>query len=362
MYKIKNVVFVSLALITTLFGVCSSFILPDKYYFDANLIRFDPGSEKGLSGSYSFTMWFYDLLHLNQLEYYFIAVLQIPVIFYLLSRLGIPEIFGRPILRNLIVWLTLLIFAVYLSIPSKEFVNFIYIIIICLVLVSSLKLIKKLVIVCVLFIFLGIWYRPYFVLIPILSLSLYLGSFVNIKNKIALNIVSGLLIACFISLSYGMIKGEFMSQSTRESLNERRMGREDSQTIIVSPVKTDTFLGESISIFYGFFTVNLPFNGLKFFYKPQVIAFVFWQILMVSYLIFFYNKCLKRKNIFKHEVWFFHFTFAYLIIQGIFEPDLGSAVKHKLGVFPLIYLALYYDQGLVKQVKKYVKYVVRNTK
>ncbi len=358
-FKVKNVVYIFIALTTIILGVCSSFFLPEKYYFDANLIRFDPWNEKGLIGSYSFAMWFYDILRLNRLEYYFVAIVQLPIIFYLLSRLGIPNIFGKLVLRNIIVWTTMLIFAVYLSIPSKEFINFVYILIISLVLISPYKLVTKLIIVNVMFIFLGLWYRPYFSLIPILGIGLYLGKFIKIRNKVVFNIISGLLIACFISLSYGLIKGEFMSQSSREKLNKRRVGREDSQTIIVSPIETDTFIGESVGVFYGFFSVNFPVNGLKFFYKPQVMAFILWQMLMFVYLIYYYHKCLRKKKEYLHEEWFFHFTFAYLIVQGVFEPDLGSAVKHKLGVFPLIYLALYYDQDLVKRTSKSIKYVIR---
>jgi hypothetical protein len=34
---------------------------------------------------------------------------------------------------------------------------------------------------------------------------------------------------------------------------------------------------------------------------------------------------------------------CFFIVQGIFEPDLGTSIRHKIGLFPLIYFALYYE-------------------
>lgn len=357
--KKNNTVFGAIIIATTLIGICSPFLLPDKYYYDANLIAFDPGNEKGLIGSYSFTMWFYDFFKLNSLSYSVIAIIQLPIIFLIIRKLGIPSMFSKLYLRNAVVWITFLILGVYLAMPSKEFITIIYIGFICFVLKSNLQLHFKILVVSLMFVFFGLWFRPYFSLIPILAIGVSLVSKVKIKNKLFFNILIGLLIACFISLSYGVLKGEFMSQSSRERLNTKRIGRDDSQTLIISPVRTDTFPGESVGIFYGFFTVNLPINGLRFFYKPHVIAFVLWQLIMSIYILLFYRRCLKQRNSFKQEIWIFHYIIAYFIIQGIFEPDLGSAVKHKLGLTPLIYLAIYYDQKLINVSKKTVKYVFK---
>jgi hypothetical protein len=359
--KSKYLLFGLIALVAIVFGICSTYILPDKYFFDAYLIILDRYNEKGFIGSYSFAMMFYHITGLKKLHFSLVALIQLPIIFLLIRKIGIPDIFSKINLRNMLIWSSLLIFSVYLSIPSKEFINFIYISIICFVLLAPIQLWKKVILSSALFVFFGIWYRPYFILIPIFSTALYIGSQIKIKNKALFNITSGLLIACFVSLSYGVLKGEFMSQSSREKFNEIRVGREDSQTIIVSPVDTETITGESIGIFYGFFSVNFPVNGLKFFYKPQVLAFVFWQILLFSFLVYFYSTCLKNRQLFKHELWIFHYVFAYLIIQGIFEPDLGSAIKHKLGVFPLIYIAMYFNQGLIKYPKNITRYVFKKS-
>lgn len=351
--------FISIVIITVSLGICSSFFLPEKYYYDANLIALDPYNEKGLIGSYPFSMWFYENSKLNKLSYPLIALVQLPIIFFLIKKIGIPRIFNKLYLRNLIMWLSLIILAVYLSIPSKEFINLIYISLIVFIFKSSIKLNLKLIIIFLMFLFFGAWFRAYYALIPVLAIGISGLIKIKINNRIFFNILTGLLIACFLSLSYGFIKGKFMSEGTREALNFKRLGREDSQTLILSPLKTDNYIGESVGIFYGFFSVNFPVNGLKFFYKPQVLAFVFWQLILFIYILYNYSQCLSQPRRYKNELWVFHFIISYFIIQGVFEPDLGSAIKHKLGVLPLIYLAIYYDQNLLNFSGKKNRYVIK---
>lgn len=355
-------VFYIFAIIVLLFGIFSSFIFPEKYFFDAYKIVLDFYNEKGLIGSYSFAMLIYDITFLNKLPFPLIAIIQIPILFYLLYKIKIPNVFGSFVLRNIPIYLSILALAVYLSQPSKEFLNFIFFFFIVSILQKKISLGKKILYSSLLLIVLGVFYRTYFALMPFLGLGLYFITLIKFKNKVVLNITTGLLIACFMSLSFGVIKGEFMSEGTREMLNKNRIGRSDSETIIVSPVDTNSFIGEVIGIFYGFFTVNFPVNGLKFFYKPQVLAFIFWQILMFSYTLYFYGKCLRNPKLNSHKIWVFHLFISYLVIQGVFEPDLGSAIKHKLGVFPLIWLVFYYDQGLIKRPKTITRYVFKSNK
>ncbi|WP_157111638.1 hypothetical protein [Nonlabens spongiae] len=193
-------------------------------------------------------------------------------------------------------------------------------------------------------------------LLPLLAFALNLIGYVKIKGKVLTVLVSGLLIASFISISHGLLKGQFISQMSREEHNLSRLntGEENADTMIQSPIYPTNPLGESISIFYGFFTVNLPFNGIRFINKPQVISFLIWQLSLTILLIYFYSKVLRNKDL-KHERWVFHLVFAYFIAQGIFEPDLGSAIRHKIGILPLIWLAVYYDQGFIKRPHKIYK-------
>lgn len=335
-----------ITLITLVLGITSTFILPEKYLYDALLIYNDPFNEKGLVGSYPVSMWFYDFFMLNRLPFFIIAMIQIPLIFYLFYKQGIPNSFDKLSLTNIVVWFALIAIAVYISIPSKEFINILFVFTVIYLLRKKFsKKRDKILFILSLFLLYGLWFRPYYFLIPFIAFFSFMISRIRSQHKVFNIILSTIVIAIFMSFSYGLIQGEFMSESTREALNEKRYGREDSQTLILSPVKTDSFLGEAIGIAYGYLSVNIPFEGLKFIKKPQVIMFVIWQLSVFVLLYRKYKVSLRTSSSpLETKIWVFHLLFSYFIVQGIFEPDLGSSIRHKLGVLPLIYEALFYEK------------------
>lgn len=362
MISYKHLIYICIAVVTVLLGVCASMFLPERFMYDAHIIIDRAHLEKGWIGSYPFTMMFYDSTGLSKWSFPAIALVQLPVVFFLMSRLKIPDHFYRLNLKNLIIWLGLLMYGVYVGFPSKEFITALYIYLVCMVLITPISLVKKILFSSLMLVFFGWFYRQYFILVPVLALVIYGMSFIRLKNRVLSLIVVGLITASFMSLSYGVLKGEFMSQSSREVLNKRRLkeGDANAATMIVSPVETDQFHGEVVGIVYGFFTVNLPISGLRFLLKPHVLAFVVWQLALFLYLLYIYHIILRDRKTYAHQQWVFHLLFAYFIIQGVFEPDLGSAVKHKLGVFPLIWLAMYYNKGLIKTPKIIRKYVFKS--
>lgn len=358
-----NLIFyITLAIITTIIGSISLFILPERFLFDAFTIVNEADNEKGWIGSYPLTMMLYDISYLNKVPFFVVACIQIPILFYLIFKLKIPENFGKLYLRNLLVWLSLIMIAFFIAFPSKEFFNFIFAYLLCLVLMSPYSLFKKVAVSVLMLILFGMVFRPYYMLIPIIAGIIYFINFVKLKTRLITAIFFGLLTTVFISLSYGLVKGEFISQSSRESLNETRIEQasQNADTMIVSPIATDTFYGEGIGIFYGFFTVNLPINALKFIHKPQVVAFVIWQLSLVLLLLYYYRNILSKPINYRHEQWIFNILLAYFMVQGVFEPDLGSAVRHKIGILPLIWVAIYFDKGHIKKPERSRKYVFKN--
>ena len=358
----KLLFYFTIAIITTIIGSLSLVILPERFLFDAFTIVNQADSEKGWLGSYPLTMMLYDLSYLNRAPFFVVAFIQTPILFYLIFKLKIPENFEKLYLRNILIWLSLIMIAFFIAFPSKEFFNFIFAYLLCLILIAPYNLFKKVTISVLMLVLFGLVFRPYYILIPIIAGTIYLVNFIKLKARLVTAIFFGLLITVFISLTHGLVKGEFISESSRESLNETRIEQENqnADTMIVSPIATDTFYGEGIGIFYGFFTVNLPVNALRFIHKPQVIAFVIWQLSLVLLLLFYYRNILAKPLSYRHEQWVFNILLAYFIVQGVFEPDLGSAVRHKIGILPLIWIAIYYDKGFIKKPKLSRKYVFKN--
>lgn len=340
----SSVTFFVLFAINLIVSFFSSFILPKRYFYDALAIILDKYHEIGWVGSYPLSMQLYEISGLKYLPFPLVAVIQYPLIIYILFKIGVSPKFHKFNVKNLLVYLSFLIMAIYLAMPSKEFITFLFISIVPFIFKNDKYSNKKKILLSILlFILFSVLFRIYFLLIPIISVGIIMLSKIQVKNKVFSSIFYGVLIAVFLSLSYGLVTSKFLSESSRENLNAERNSFQDANTMIVSPVETGTWYGESIGIVNGFFQVNLPLNGIKYIFSPQILAFVIWQLFIFYILLVRLSKNMNSPNKDILEYWLLLFVFSYFILQGIFEPDLGSAIKHKMGIFPLIYFALYYE-------------------
>lgn len=342
--KKSTATFLLLAMANLVVAVVSSFILPPKFFYDAATIAYDKGNEIGYLGSYPLTILFYKVTGLRYLPFIVVGLIQFPILMYVLYKIGIPENFEKLNVKNVLVYLGIFMIAIFISMPSKEFLTFLYVVPIVLMCRNDQVSLKKAIIITILMLlFFGAVYRPYYAFIPIIGGGMYAISLISFKNKTFKTIFYGLLIAVFLSFSHGIIKGKYLSEISRNVVNDKRMGSSDANSIIISPVKTDTWYGEAVGIFYGFFTVNVPVNGLKHIFSPQIIVFIIWQLLLFYILLVRFSKCLKNRILYSKELLVLLVIFSFFIVQGMFEPDLGTAVRHKIGIFPLIYFALYYE-------------------
>ncbi len=331
--------FIFFSIIGLLIAIVGNFVLPDRFLADTSTIL---NGKPGLIGSYPFTSWFYKTTSLGNLHFSIIGFIQFITVIFILYKIGVPNRFYRLTLKNIILYLSIIILGLFMGMPTKEFITFLYIALLVWVFQKkNFSYTKTILLSLLLLIFFGYFFRPYFTLIAVLMVTFHLSSFIKFKNKHFVSILYGLVIG--ISLSYGLVKGSFLSQETREKINKERIKKETVNTIILSPVEADTWYGETFSIIYGFFTVNLPVNGLKHFLSPHILAFILWEILLFYLLYIRFGKCFKEGKKENYDLWLFYFLFSYLISQGIFEPDLGSAVRHKIGIFPVIYYLLNYE-------------------
>ncbi len=336
--------FLGLVAVNLVLSVVAFFVLPERYFFDTKIIIIDRYHEIGLIGSYPFAILFYKITGLKYLPYPIIALIQYPILAYILYKLGIPDDFHVFNVKNVLVYIVFFMMAIFVSMPSKEFITFTFLSTIPFVFQSTKITDRyKIPLTVLLFAFFGSFFRIYYLIVPIIAVGMYMVTLVNFKNKTTTALFYGILISIFISLSYGMVKGENLSQTSRDSVNDARMNSKDANSMIVSPLDTATWYGEAVGITYGFFSVNIPIEGFKHFMSPQIIAFIIWQLLLFYILLIRFAKCLNDRHKNKFLLWNLLFLFSYFIVQGVFEPDLGTATRHKIGVFPLIYYALYYE-------------------
>jgi len=342
--KKSTAAFLLIAMANLVVAFAAFFVLPPRFFYDTAIIVYDKGHEIGVIGSYPVSILLYKISGFRYLPFPVIALIQFPVLMYVLYKIGIPDNFEKLNIKNILVYIGILMIAIFISMPSKEFITFLYVTPIVFMCINDEVSVKKTILYTTLMLlFFGIIFRPYFAMIPIIGGGMYLLSLISFKNKTITTIFYGLLIAFFLSFSHGVIKGKYLSEISRELVNNDRLGSSDANSMIVSPVKTDTWYGEMVSVFYGFFTVNIPLNGLKHLFSPQIISFIIWQLLLFYILLVRFSKCLKDRKRYSKELMVLLILFSFFIVQGVFEPDLGTAVRHKIGIFPLIYFALYYE-------------------
>jgi hypothetical protein len=341
--KSSKAVFVGLFLFNLVIALLTPYILPERYFFDTITIIYDKYHQIGWIGSYPFAILFYKITGLRHLPFSVIALIQFPIVTYILYKIGVPSNFHKINVKNVVVYIGLLLSGIYMSMPTKEFITFLMFSSIPFIYQSHTKSSLK-IIFSLLLISAFSFFRVYYILMPILAIGMYLMSFIKVNNKTIATIFNGLLIIIFLSLSHGVLKGEYISKDTREDYVIANKNNNAVSKVIKSPISQDSWYGESFGIVYGFMAVNVPiFEGIKHFLSPQVVAFVFWQLLLFYILFFRLSRCLKDKKTYQFQLWTLLFIFSFFIVQGVFEPDLGTSIRHKIGVFPLLYFALYYE-------------------
>ncbi|WP_432672387.1 hypothetical protein [Flavobacterium sp. SM2513] len=341
--KENKLFFHGLFFINLLISMLAFAVLPERFFNDANYIVQPALHGNEEIGSYGFTIAFYKNTFLSYLHFSIIALIQYTILIFALYKVGLPSNFHKINARNIIIHVSFFMLAIFVSMPSKEFITFLFIVTIPYLYQSRIPSKYKIILSMLFLVGFGLIFRIYFILIPIIAIGMYLISFIKFKNKIFATFFYGILIAVFLSLSHGLIKGEFLSETSREAVNIYRKNM-DVNSMVVSPVRTDVWYGETIGIFNGFLSVNLPIiEGVKHILSPQIISFIIWQLALFYILIVRYIKCLNNRRQRKYEMWSILIVFAYFIVQGVFEPDLGTATRHKVAFLPLIYFIFYYD-------------------
>ncbi|MEZ7498400.1 hypothetical protein QO200_06575 [Flavobacterium sp. Arc3] len=341
--KKNKAVFIGLFFCNLLVAFLTPYILPERYFNDTVIIVFDKGHEIGWLGSYPFAIMFYKLTGLRHLSFFLIALIQFPIVTYILYKIGVPYNFHKLNVKNILVYIGFLLLGIYMSMPTKEFITFLMFCTIPFIFQSNKKPVFKIAFSLILIACFS-FFRPYYLLMPIFAIGMYVLSFIEFENKTLSIIFYGILIAIFLSLSHGVIKGEYISKQTRENYVVENINKKNINTAVVSPLSQDTWYGEAFGIVYGFMAVNVPvIEAIKHILSPQVLVFVLWQLLLFYILFVRFSRCLKNRKQYQFELWTLLILFAFFIVQGIFEPDLGTSIRHKIGLFPLIYFALYYE-------------------
>ena len=340
--KKNKITFLLLFFTSITITLISEYIFPEKFFYDAKTIVFDYHNEAGFKGSYPITMSFYKYTFLGKLPFSVVGIIQLFFYYFILYKIGIPKDFHLITIKNLVMYLAFLMIPIFIAMPSKEFITFLYISQIVFI-IRSKKIGFDLALLYSFFILIlfGIFFRSYFALIPFISVLLYSISKIRYPNRALGILVTSIFIIVIFSVTHSLLKGEYFSDLARNSVNEIREGSADANSMIIPPLANTNWFAELVNTFYSFFSVNFPIVEFKHLLSPRIVMFIFWQILFTIIFVVRFSWAMRDGEY--KILWIFYFMFSYFSIQSVFEPDLGSAIRHKIGMLPLIYYLFYYD-------------------
>lgn len=336
----SKIILYSLLLFGVIIATLGNFFLPERFFFDVKTIQY--ANSGNIIGSYNFTNFFYQKIKLLNANLSVVGAIQYIICGFLIVMIGISRRFYLLNTKNGIAIFFFIILAIYMAMPTKEFITFLFYAGLLLFLLKvKIQLKHKLLIAFVLTIGFGLIFRIYFVVNALICVYLSIINIPRFRSKNFHLIFLGILLVISMTVAYGMATGSFISNGTRDFVNETRTENNNSQ--IVPPLTTDTWYGEATGVVYSFFVLHLSVNTFKHITTPQIVAFGIWQLFLFLTLYRRYGLVANDSEEEKLVKIVFHFVFAYFIMQSLFEPDLGSALRHKAGMFPLIYYLLYYE-------------------
>ena len=333
MPKINNHILSILILIETIIIKLFQFlILPEKYFYDSNIILGIINGTYLSGGSFLFAANFFkkiNIFHFTSLaewSWFISIVFTILIIYYL-----------KITSRYLFIIASVALLNVYVFNLSKDIIQFLIFLLIFFVLKNKkLKSYYKLILCFLIFLYEALNFRIYYGIIAITLVIIYFLYNFYIKKQSKINICKLIFLTILIffieiyAIKIISYENYIPIITARSSVNEFRLESINAITIIID------LLGENTNylIFIGNYLINairimlpieLLLKGIKY------IPFIIYQI-FISYRIL---KGLKKIN--NENILWFALVISFLLVSIIFEPDFGSLIRHEAALtLPLL--------------------------
>ncbi|MFC4683894.1 hypothetical protein [Exiguobacterium sp. s149] len=183
----------------------------------------------------------------------------------------------------------------------------------------------------------GLYIREYWLLIGVLFLINY---FILTKTE-KINLIKLFIINFFgiflMSVIHIILFNDNLT-SYRYQVNEYRMFTGDVNTILLNPFTTINPIHDVGNFLFGLGNIFIPLDGLN---SMNELVYYIWIVIVISVL---YSKVKKVVNR-NHLIAPFALLVSFVFVQAIFEPDMGSILKHQIGLFPVFLSILSIEEG-----------------
>lgn len=332
--------FLGIALMTA-----AQLVFPDKYFLDADTIKsYIPTASFTFDflDSFNNTAYIYKLIGMGAVMPDWVAgFISYSVPFLLLALICWRQKWEFNAITAALFFCWNILMVVYMGMFSKEFLAFVFIVLITLTCKSK----KGLALGMFLAAFYAAFFRIYwFLVIGFFAVNLYL---IKSKKSLATVVSVQIFAALFVFKLANVATGQYLSEA-RLTVNLEREDGDNATTMIDNIFPNSSFIFDWMNGSFIWFSLLFPFFLLKT-AEVQHIVFLAFQLINVTLFIkvarFLINnnqRSLARmdtpqKNQIQVLVaWCVAFSF----VQGIFEPDFGSAARHQIILIPMWFILL----------------------
>ena len=295
-------------------------LLPRNFRVDSLAIK-RISENTGLSfttgESYQSTALFFKMIGYNSRnDSYFEIMLSIcTYMIYIFLLIFVFKIDFRNLRNILSIICITFFFSIYFSVLSKDLICFLFLFIpFCRI--NKTDFLKYFVFFSFVY---GLFIRSYWILFVIFFF------FLNyVCKKVKWKILGTGFLYISISFLYVKIKGDYISKlraDTHSVLN--------ANTNIDNIFIPNNLFHDLLNNLYVFLNLIFPANGIGS--KNEIFYYIFIYFFIIL-LFKYYNLFNDRK--------YFNILFSFLIIQSLFEPDMGSALRHQSVFYFYIFLFL----------------------
>ena len=321
------------------------FIFQDKYFYDSYTIEYY------ISNKY---FDFGDIAYANTAKFYYILGLTdrffvIPLLSMLLYCAILFKMF-RELPTKGIKLSNFLIFVFFVSMAMVYLTTFSKDCLVCLFIILPFMFLYKkkwgYIIIFILSFIYAFFFRQYWFLV---------AGYFFVFRILLMKKVPGFFIALSIFISYFFMVTAFQLlmgmniTDIRMGANADRIGSEDAATAITNFIPSSNIVFESINIFITFLTLIIPLPLIIHF--SPIYLIVACCILSAMYqlrkIYLLENKSLQISIGTTNCL---ALLLALLVVQGVFEPDYGSYVRHLSPLYPIIFLMILPNS---RQIEKY---------
>lgn len=305
-------------------------VLPTRYFNDGTSILNSMNSLIVLDRSYQFVAEIFNSInffHFETLQQWsiFLSIIFTPIVIFFIEKNKKYKFSQIIFLIASVALLNLYVFNL-----SKDIIQFIYFLVIYLILISKYKNLTKLILCCIVLLHEALNFRIYYAIMAMVMVTIYFVYNLFIKNrklnaKNITRIISLFLIAFFIEIFLVNVVSSSNYQAimnARYDVNIQREFDSNARTIIEEPLGQNTnyfkfIINYVINLVRINFPIELLFRGITY------IPFIIYQLYILLQLI----RGLKKIS--DNNILLLDIIISFIMISTIFEPDFGSFIRHE---------------------------------